>query len=209
MVAVKDALPSVRDVLIRTNGRISTTWMVLASPFGCRWDPAKDIKSYCLILTNAPLLFQGITIHLQRGSSREGYCGCLLQWWCSDKMTLWIIGKLTTTSCFRHVKLQNRGYQYQNNKKAWMTQTIFLEWMRDFDRSIANHKILLILENCSAHFPLDDLPQRITLCSTTSTIFRPTWPIGYSLVTKESFKISRHTTSAALSVYAFRISTMM
>ena len=55
------------------------------------------------------------------------------------------------------------GCTYRSNTKAWMTQTIFLEWLEDFDSRIVNRHVLLILDNCSAHVPLAELPDRIQL----------------------------------------------
>lgn len=47
------------------------------------------------------------------------------------------------------------GYQYAYNKKAWMTQIIFTEWLRDWDlkirRSTPDRKILLYVDNFSGH----------------------------------------------------------
>jgi hypothetical protein len=48
-----------------------------------------------------------------------------------------------------------------------MTQNIFLEWLKYFDRCMVNRKVLLIVDNCSAHVPIDKLPDRIILRNTT------------------------------------------
>jgi hypothetical protein len=34
-----------------------------------------------------------------------------------------------------------------------MTQIIFLEWLNAFDLHVANRKVLLVLDNCSAQCP--------------------------------------------------------
>ena len=47
-----------------------------------------------------------------------------------------------------------------------MTQVSLLECLVEFDRRTATRKVRLILDNCSAHVPLSDLPQRIALRST-------------------------------------------
>ena len=55
-----------------------------------------------------------------------------------------------------------------------MTQTIFMEWLKYFDRRMANRKVLLMLDNCSAHIPIDTLRDRIiTLRNTTDFCFPP------------------------------------
>ncbi|KAI9922732.1 hypothetical protein PsorP6_001154 [Peronosclerospora sorghi] len=48
-----------------------------------------------------------------------------------------------------------------------MTQIIFLKWLKSFDLLMAERKVLLILDNCGAHVPLDDIPARIQLRNTT------------------------------------------
>ncbi len=47
-----------------------------------------------------------------------------------------------------------------------MTQIIFLEWLNAFDLHVANRKVLLVLDNCSAHVPLEEFPARIQLRNT-------------------------------------------
>lgn len=48
-----------------------------------------------------------------------------------------------------------------------MTQIVFLEWLKAFDLRMANRKVLLIMDNCSAHVLLAELPDRIQLRNTT------------------------------------------
>ena len=127
-------------------------WLVL-SDTGKHY--ANDIKFYYLV-ANAPLLFQAdISLAIRQLKGRKQNKERITVAFCcngdgSDKMPLRIIGKYTTPRCFRHVNLRNLGCQYRDNKKAWMTQIIFLEWLRDFDRKMANRKILLIIE-CTRH----------------------------------------------------------
>ena len=44
---------------------------------------------------------------------------------------------------------------YRNNAKAWMLITIFQEWLREFDRQVAQkhggQRVLLLLDNCTSH----------------------------------------------------------
>jgi hypothetical protein len=47
-----------------------------------------------------------------------------------------------------------------------MTQIIFLEWLNAFDLHVANHKVLLVLDNYNSHVPLEELPARIQLRNT-------------------------------------------
>jgi len=47
-----------------------------------------------------------------------------------------------------------------------MMQIIFLEWLNTFDLHVANRKVVLVLDNCSAHVSLEELPARIQLRNT-------------------------------------------
>jgi len=84
----------------------------------------------------------------------------------SDKLPLWVIEKYKNPRYFKSVNLGSLGCTYQSNAKAWMTQIIFLEWLNAFDLHVANRKVLLVLDNCSAHVPLEELPTRIQLRNT-------------------------------------------
>lgn len=48
-----------------------------------------------------------------------------------------------------------------------MTRLIFIEWLQAFDRHVGNRKVLLILDNCSAHIPLHQLSDYVLLRNTT------------------------------------------
>jgi hypothetical protein len=49
---------------------------------------------------------------------------------------------------------------YRNNNKAWMTITLFQEWLKEFNYQVTrNHegqRVLLFLNNCTSH-KLEDL----------------------------------------------------
>jgi hypothetical protein len=84
----------------------------------------------------------------------------------SDKLPLWVIKKYKNPHCFKNVNLGSLGCTYQSNAKAWMTHIIFLEWLNAFDLHVANHKVLLVLDNRKAHVPLEELPAHIQLRNT-------------------------------------------
>lgn len=90
----------------------------------------------------------------------------------SHKLPLWIIGRHAKPRCFKSINRENLGCKYRNNSKAWMTQAIFWDWLKDFNRRMANRQVLLILDNCSAHIPLNQLPDNITL-NNTEVLFLP------------------------------------
>ena len=85
----------------------------------------------------------------------------------SDKLPLFVIGKSKSPRCFKNINLDTIGCKYRNNSKSWMTQAIFNEWLKSFDARMAGRQVLLIMDNCSAHIPLAQLPTVIRLRNTT------------------------------------------
>lgn len=69
----------------------------------------------------------------------------------SDKRDLLIIGKAKKPRGF--AKVLSMPVAYSDNKKAWMTRDIFTKWLTDFDKAMdkKKRKVLLLLDNCSAH----------------------------------------------------------
>ena len=69
----------------------------------------------------------------------------------SDKRTPLVIGKSLNPRCFRGVS--NLPVSYKANKNAWMTSTIFEEWLIALDKEMVKkkRKICLLMDNCSAH----------------------------------------------------------
>jgi hypothetical protein len=85
----------------------------------------------------------------------------------SDKLPLLVISKYENPRCFKNVNRDSFGCKYRSNPKAWMTQVIFLEWLKRFDARMAGRNVLLIMDNCSAHIPLMQLASVVTLYDTT------------------------------------------
>lgn len=69
----------------------------------------------------------------------------------SDKRQLTVIGKSARPRCLRGVR--NLQVDYWSNKKAWMTTELFEDWLKAFDEDMEKQqrKVLLLLDNCSAH----------------------------------------------------------
>jgi hypothetical protein len=84
-----------------------------------------------------------------------------------DKLPLLVIGKYENPRYFKNVNRDIFGCKYRSNPKAWMTQVIFLEWLKRFDARMVGHNVLLIMDICSAHIPLMQLASVVTLCNTT------------------------------------------
>jgi hypothetical protein len=79
----------------------------------------------------------------------------------SDRLPLSVIGKYKNPRYFKNINKNTLGCQYQNNSSAWMTQEIFLEWLKGFDLHVSGRKVLLIMDNFSGYIPLDQLPNHI------------------------------------------------
>ena len=69
----------------------------------------------------------------------------------SDKCPLLTIGKFRHPRCFNGVCCL--PMQYEANKSAWMTLSIFEEWLKKWDTELTKtaRKIVLFIDNCSAH----------------------------------------------------------
>ena len=69
----------------------------------------------------------------------------------SEKLPMYAIGKSKKPRAFKHVR--SLPLPYSANKKAWMTSTLFDEWMRKLDRKMGgeSRKICMVVDNCTAH----------------------------------------------------------
>lgn len=70
-----------------------------------------------------------------------------------EKLKPLIIGKSKKPRCFKNVDLKNLPVSWYANSKAWMTTTIFIEWVSMVNKQMKekNRNILLIIDNCPAH----------------------------------------------------------
>ena len=69
----------------------------------------------------------------------------------SEKWPLLVIGKFKNPRCFKGIR--KLPTNYEANKRAWMTGELFSKWLRSFDAEMskADRKVLLVIDNCSAH----------------------------------------------------------
>lgn len=91
----------------------------------------------------------------------------------SETFPLMIIGKALKPRPFKGMTGQQHGFDYWNNKKAWMTSVLFFMWLQRFDDYIGKRtgrKAILLLDNCSAHGNLQSLP---ALCNVVVTFLPP------------------------------------
>ena len=66
-------------------------------------------------------------------------------------LPLLVFGKSKALCCFQGIK--NLPTEYNNSKKAWMTMSIFEEWVCKLDKKIkhARRRICLVVDTCTAH----------------------------------------------------------
>lgn len=69
----------------------------------------------------------------------------------SEKLKLTVIGRSQKPRCFKNAG--SLPCVYKANKKAWMTGEFFREFLTQLDRKMAskNRKVLLFIDQCSAH----------------------------------------------------------
>ncbi|KAI6854140.1 hypothetical protein KC338_g9359 [Hortaea werneckii] len=71
----------------------------------------------------------------------------------NHKLQPWIIGQYRNPRCFRaaNIDIERMDCVYRSNSQSWMTGPIFEEWLRWFDRQMTGRKVVLLLDNFSAH----------------------------------------------------------
>ena len=74
-----------------------------------------------------------------------------------------VIGKSERPRCFRDIPKENLPCYYYRSDSAWMTQEIFYDWfLKGFQEELNDlygpeQQIYVLLDNCRAHPPQDDL----------------------------------------------------
>lgn len=69
----------------------------------------------------------------------------------TDKLPPWIIGIPKNPRCFKNINIHAMGMVYRNNRTAWMKTEIMIEFLLWFDRRMAGRKVVLLMDNFSAH----------------------------------------------------------
>lgn len=90
-----------------------------------------------------------------------------------EKRKLLVIGSSKNPRCLKGVK--KLPVTYTANKTAWMTSVIFSDWLTSWDAELKNRKILLLIDNCTAHSPLPILKniKVVFLPANTTSIMQP------------------------------------
>lgn len=71
----------------------------------------------------------------------------------SEKLPLWVIGRAARPRAFQaaRVNLQALDIHWRSNRTAWMTADIMSEWLYWFDQRMNGRKVVLLMDNFSAH----------------------------------------------------------
>ena len=71
----------------------------------------------------------------------------------SERLPIWFIGTAKRPKAFTAagINTENLGCVWRSNKKAWVTAVIFKEWLLWFDKMMAGRKVVLLMDNLSAH----------------------------------------------------------
>lgn len=103
----------------------------------------------------------------------------------TDKLKLFVIGKASKPRCFKGIK--SLPVSYSADKKAWMTEILYGNWLRQLDHKLhcQNRKIVLIVDNCTAHGVIKDL-KAITVEFLPPNVTSTTQPMDQGVI--QSFK---------------------
>lgn len=95
------------------------------------------------------LLKETLAVALRKQKTELQFC------WrkAGEKLKPLIIGKSKQPMCFKNIKPDKLGVDYEANPHSWMTGEIFREWLQTLNNKMAlqQRKILLLLDNCAAH----------------------------------------------------------
>lgn len=78
----------------------------------------------------------------------------------THRLPLWFIGKAKNPRCFRGVNMQAQNCIWESNKTAWMRTDVFERWLRWFDIQVVGRRVLLLMDNFSAHLAVTEAIQR-------------------------------------------------
>lgn len=71
----------------------------------------------------------------------------------SERLPIWFIGTAKKPKAFTAagINIENLDCVWRSNKKAWMTGDIFKEWLLWFNKRMTGRKVILLMDNFSAH----------------------------------------------------------
>ncbi|QMW47093.1 hypothetical protein G4B11_010572 [Aspergillus flavus] len=96
----------------------------------------------------------------------------------SERLPLWFVGTAKRPQAFSAagINIENLGCHWRFNTRAWMTSTIFTEWLLWFDQRMAGRKVVLLMDGLSAHkFAFEEVGSQL---QNTFIIWIPATPEG-------------------------------
>lgn len=71
----------------------------------------------------------------------------------SERLPIWFVGTAKRPRAFTAASInpENLSCVWRSNKKAWITAVIFKEWLLWFDKMMTGRKVVLLMDNFSAH----------------------------------------------------------
>ncbi|CAG8673457.1 1414_t:CDS:2, partial [Dentiscutata erythropus] len=60
-------------------------------------------------------------------------------------------GKSPNPQCFKRIKYNRLSVTYESSSKAWMMTVLFQVWLKEFDMKMANHKVILLVNNVKCY----------------------------------------------------------
>ena len=92
-----------------------------------------------------------------------------------EKVRPLVIGKYANPRCLKNIT--DLPVMYKHSSNAWMTKTIWSDWLNDWDKKLRRQgrKILLLIDNCSAHGEVDGLTHIdvMRLPANTTSVLQP------------------------------------
>ncbi|CAH8477968.1 unnamed protein product [Dicrocoelium dendriticum] len=127
--------------------------------------PADDINSadetglYYRATPDGSLIYKHVTLSGCKKAMGRVTVLCCSNMSGTDKRKLLVIGKCAKPRCFKGLRMDSLPVVYRANRNAWMSSTLFKEWVKDWDTELQrqSRKVLLLLDNCAAHSNLDFL----------------------------------------------------
>ena len=83
-----------------------------------------------------------------------------------EKLKPFVIGKYANPKALKGANRENMPVRYAGQKNAWMTGSLFIEWLLWFDTEVArnnkNRKVILFLDNASVHtFACEEISEEL------------------------------------------------
>ena len=69
----------------------------------------------------------------------------------NHRIAPWYIGTAAKPRCFSGINIKNLSMVWRHNQKGWMTAVIFKEYLLWFNQQMHGRKVILLIDNFSAH----------------------------------------------------------